>query len=396
MDNNKRKKIALAIEHFNKYKGGAESYAVSLAATLADKGWEVHFFGQSWDGEPHSAVFHEIKIPKLLPSWVKMLMFAIKHKQMVMKQNFDVVLGFGNTIYMNVYQSHGGVHRYSTDRKVYSERNIILRFVKRLLIFFSIKDKVRNWIESAPFRLNPRPEIIAISQMVREDMASYFRNDEKDINLIYNGIDTAKYNKNLRNSFRGTVRQQLSINDDDIAFIFSSYTLKKKGIEPLIETTAQLKKENIDNFKIIVLGAQPYPSLLRKIARLDLKDTVIFLGPIKAPEKYYAACDALIMPTYYDTCSLVVIEAMACGLPTITTVCCGAAGIITTGKDGYIISHPPVPEDLLKVMTALLSRERLKKMSIEAALKASKYSTKENHREMIKVFDEVAEKKSPT
>ncbi len=324
-----------------------------------------------------------------------MLLFAIKHKHMVIKQNFDVILGFGNTIYMNVYQSHGGVHRYSTERKVYSERNKIFRFIKRLLIFFSIKDKVRNWIESAPFRLKPSPKIIAISQMIREDMSSYYGINEEDMILIYNGVDTTKYNPVSRDLLRDAGRKRLGFNDNDIVFLFVSYTLKKKGIEPLLEAAAQLKKRNVNNFKIIVVGGRPYPFLMRLIAYEGLDDAVVFTGPTKFPEEYYAACDVLVIPTYYDACSLVVIEAMAYGLPAITTVFCGASGIITNSKDGYVLSHPPVPEELAKAMKALLSKEKLKKMSAEASLTAQQYATEKNHQEMIAVFDELVRKNSP-
>jgi UDP-glucose:(heptosyl)LPS alpha-1,3-glucosyltransferase len=129
----KARTIALAIEHFSPYKGGAESYAVSLASTLASNGWATHLYGLSWDGEPPAALFHKISVPRILPSWIKMILFAFQHKNMVKGKDFDVVLGFGNTIYMNVYQSHGGVHRFSTSRKVYSESNSVLRLLKRML-----------------------------------------------------------------------------------------------------------------------------------------------------------------------------------------------------------------------------------------------------------------------
>ena len=151
------KKIALAIENFSRYAGGAESYAVSLASALVDNAWEVHLYGQTWDGEPDSAIFHQIKIPAYLPSWAKMIWFAMKHRRLIQAEGFDVVLGFGNTIYMNVYQSHGGVHKLSTSRKTYSENNTVRRLLKRLLITLSAKQWVRHWIESSPFRLYPRP-----------------------------------------------------------------------------------------------------------------------------------------------------------------------------------------------------------------------------------------------
>ena len=385
------RKIALAIENFSKHKGGAESYAVSLASTLAEHGWETHLFGQNWDGEPHTAVFHRIKIPKLLPSWAKMILFALKHKKMVKSQAFDVILGFGNTIYMNVYQSHGGVHRFSTARKLYTEKNIFLRSIKRLLIVFSLKDKVRNWIESAPFRLDPKPKIIAISLMIKKDFTSFYHINEKEIKVIYNGIDTTKYNIELKERLRGSIRQQLRITDNDIAFLFISYDLKKKGIVPLIEAAAKLKKLNFTNFKLVVVGERPYPLLLKRVKRLSLENTVIFTGPTKTPEDYYANCDVLVLPTFYDACSLVVMEAMACGLPAITTIYNGAAGIIENEKDGYIISHPPRSAELVETMKALMLRERLKKMSVEASMTGKKYSVKRNHHEMIRVFNELAE-----
>jgi UDP-glucose:(heptosyl)LPS alpha-1,3-glucosyltransferase len=387
----KAKTIALAIEHFSKHKGGAESYAVSLATTLARNDWAIHLFGLSWDGEPRTALFHRVKIPWFLPSWAKMIFFALRHRKMVKGKDFDVILGFGNTLYMNVYQSHGGVHRFSTFRKVYAEPNRILRLLKRLLIFLSLKDKVRHWIESAPFRLNPRPTIIAISQMVRSDMASFYGINEKEIELIYNGVDTEKYNPNTRERMRGPMRRQLGISDDHIAFLFISYDLRKKGIVPLIKATAELKKSDVGNLKVLVVGERPSRSVLKLVSRLGLEDIVLFIGPTTNTQEYYANCDAFVLPTYYDACSLVVLEALCCGLPVITTAFNGAAGIITDGKDGYVISHPPAFTELAQRMKMLMSQERREAMSQAASATGEKYSVKKNHREMMTVFARLIE-----
>jgi len=385
----KAKTIALAIEHFSTYKGGAESYAVSLASALARNGWAIHLYGLTWDGEPPAAFFQKIRVPRLLPSWIKMILFAFQHKSMVKGKDFDVVLGFGNTIYMNVYQSHGGVHRFSTSRKVYSENNSVLRLLKRMLIFLSPKDKVRHWIESAPFRIEPRPRIIAISEMVRDDMVSFYGVDKDAIELVYNGIDTEHYNINLRERLRGPLRESLGLKEEDIAFVFISYDLKKKGIAPLIDAVVQLRRYKVGGFKLLVVGEKPHPALSRRISDLGLEETVIFAGPTKSPGEYYANCDVLVLPTFYDACSLVVMEAMACGLPAITTVANGASGIITRGKDGYTISHPPNSNELADVMKAFFSQETLRCMSKEASLTGQRYSLKRNHLEMLRIFDEV-------
>lgn len=384
------KRIAFALEKFSRYAGGAESYAVALATTLIANGWEVHLIGKSWDGEPKEAIFHEIRIPAFLPSWIKLLLFARQHKKIAEKQNYDVVVGFGNTIYMNVYQSHGGVHQFSTARKVFSEKNIVLRGLKRLSILLSIKQWTRAWIEAAPFRLNPRPKIVAIAPMIKKDMESFFHTDPDAIQIIYNGVDTKRHNRPLRQRMRGQLRNQWGIGENDVVFLFVSYDLKKKGIEPLIEAAAELKKTGTQNFRILIIGAQPYRSLEKLIDNLGLINEVIFAGRVKSMDEFYANSDVFVLPTYYDACSLVVIEAMANGLPSITTIYNGASGLIAEGENGYVISHPPDSPELAGKMKLLMDNEKRRKMSEGAFLTGKEYSSERNHREMMKVFDEAA------
>ncbi len=384
------KKIALAMENFSRYAGGAESYSVSLANSLAEKGWEVHLFGEKWDGEPESAIFHEIMVPKYLPSWLKIIMFALKHKKAVENQGFDIVMGFGNTLYMNVYQSHGGVHWLSTKRKIYSEKSKAKRTIKQLIILLSMKQWVRAWIESAPFRLNPRPKIVAISQMIKEDMMSFFKVKDSEIEVVYNGVDTSRYSHNLRLKLKGPLRKQLGIPDNETVYLFVSYDLKKKGIIPLVEAASLLKKQGNTHFKVVVVGGLPYKALTERIKALNIEDTILFVGPARSVKEYYACSDVFVLPTYYDACSLVVIEAMASGLPSITTTANGVAGIITDGKDGYIISHPPDSQDLARKMQGLFDHDKRHKMSQEALHTGQRYSTKKNHGEMIRILGEVA------
>ena len=171
--------------------------------------------------------------------------------------------------------------------------------------------------------------------------------------------------------------------------MFVSYDLKKKGIETLVEAGSQLKQMGHTNFKVLVVGGLPYKALTRKIKALDIKDKIRFTGPVHSTEEYYANSDVFVLPTYYDACSLVVIEAMASGLPSITTTSNGAAGIISDGKDGYIISHPPGSLDLAKKMQLLLDDEKRQEMSLEALTTGRSSSEEKNHQEMIGILGEV-------
>lgn len=389
-------KIALAIENFSRHGGGAESYAVALAQTLISEGWEVHLYGHSWDGEPVGAVFHHIpRLPRWAPPSVRLLHFALRHRSMVRKEHFDVVLGFGNTIEMNVYQSHGGVHYLSNMRKLRAVSNPILRLVKSLALFATPKYHARAWIEGTAFRANPRPVIIAIADMVRNDMAEYFRVPKEDIRLVYNGIDVAKFSEAPR-SAGSELRKRLGFEGQTL-FLFMAYDFRKKGVSYLIRAAGRLlEKTGPGRFGVVVVGRPPSPALARLVKGLQLEGIVVFPGSTKEPETFYSACDVFILPTFYDACSLVVFEAMAAGLPAITTRYNGAAGIITDAVDGKVLQDPSDVDEMASAMELFLDKKVLVEASGAARRTASKYTQEANHKQMLNIFNEsVAASRGP-
>jgi UDP-glucose:(heptosyl)LPS alpha-1,3-glucosyltransferase len=379
-------KIALAIENFSRYAGGAEAYAVALADTLVQEGFDVHLYGHSWDGEPSGAAFHRLRrLPKCIPPSVRLLDFALQHKRMTATERFDVILGFGNTLAMNVYQSHGGVHHISNIRKLRAVSNPLLRFLKELALLISPKYHTRAWIESAPFRMKQRPVIIAISEMVRQDMADYFGINSNEIKLIYNGIDYAKFST-PQSGGRNSLREQWGFGKE-ILFLFMAYDFRKKGVRYLVEAAGKLRQNTrAGSFGVVIVGGPPSLQIRRLVKQLKLSDTVVFHGPTTEPEAFYHASDVFILPTFYDACSLVVFEAMAAGLPAITSVFNGAAGIITEGRDGLILEDPRNTDEMSAAMQRFLDRNILQDASAAARLTASNYTIERNHHQMIEIF----------
>ncbi len=385
-------KIAMAMENFSRYGGGAESYAVELAQTLVSEGWEVHLYGHSWDGQPAEAVFHSIpKLPRWVPPSIKILSFAFRHRTMIAAEGFDVVLGFGNTLIMNVYQSHGGVHFISNIRKLQAIRNPLARWLKFGALLATPKYHARAWIESAPFRKSQRPVIIAISDMVRNDMADYFHINKDDIRLVYNGIDPSRLGA-VKADRRQELRKSLGF-DNEVLFLFMSYDFRKKGLRYLVEAAGRLRDRlGTGRFGVVAVGAQPSPHLQRLVSKLQLSDIVVFPGTTREPEAFCRACDVFVLPTFYDACSLVVFEAMAAGLPAITTEFNGAAGIIHRGIDGIVLHDPVNIDEMADAMERFLRPEVLKSASEAARQTASAYTAEANHRQMLAILNEVAER----
>jgi UDP-glucose:(heptosyl)LPS alpha-1,3-glucosyltransferase len=389
-------KIALAIENFSRYGGGAESYSVELASSLVKKSWEVHLYGYSWDGHPTEAFFHQIsRPPKWYPPFLRILDFALRHKKMVNEQRFDVILGFGNTIEMDVYQSHGGVHSLSSTRKLKAVDNPFFRAMKRFAMLATPKYHVRAWIESAPFRKRQLPVVVAISDMVRDDMAEYFTVSKEKIELVYNGINGSRF-YNQASQVRRDVRSKLGFGEE-ILFLFMAYDFRKKGVKQLLQSAGTLmKRRGTKSFGIVIAGGEPSKSLTRSCNSMGISDVVVFPGATKTPELYYSACDVFILPTFYDACSLVIIEALTAGLPSITTRWNGASGIITSGLDGIVLDDPRNSMAMADAMEHFLNAENLNRARVAAAITGRKYTLEANHAEMMRIFESVARSKSRT
>ena len=159
-----------------------------------------------------------------------------------------------------------------------------------------------------------------------------------------------------------------------------------KGLGFLIRALAEVKKEDHPSLRLLVLGRDRKEPYLRLAKKIGISEEVVFAGSTDEPEKYYGAADLLVHPTFYDACSLTVLEALASGLPVITTHCNGASGIITEGQEGFVISDPRDDQVLVEKISFFLNREKVERASIAARQLAESYSLERNWREMKNIF----------
>ena len=163
-----------------------------------------------------------------------------------------------------------------------------------------------------------------------------------------------------------------------------------KGLVYLIKALSEINKFGPTSYKCMVLGrghSSPYIRLAKKMA---IPQEVIFMGSTDEPEKYYSAADLLVHPTFYDACSLTILEALASGLPVITTASNGAGGIITEGENGFVILDPRDQRILAEKIFFLSNGETAKKASVAARRSAENHSLERNWREMRKIIDQVS------
>jgi UDP-glucose:(heptosyl)LPS alpha-1,3-glucosyltransferase len=380
-------RFATAILDFSRGRGGAERYLVDLCAEMARENFEVHVYTEHWDDEEGEISFHRVKtIP--FPKSLRLLSFGIRATRAMIDGHYDVTLGVGNTLRTDVLQPHGGVHWAWFWRSLRAYDHPVVWVIKFLGRVLSPKQWIQGYIESAPYKKNDFKKIIAISDMVKQDVVRWYGVPEDRITVVYNGVDIERFHPRNRR-YRGEIRRKHDIGDEFL-FLFVSNNFRMKGLGHLIKALADLKKENNPPFKCLILGRDKKDPYVRLARRLEISDEIIFAGSTNEPEKYYGAADLLVHPTFYDACSLTVLEALASGLPVITNVFNGASGVISHGKDGWIVQEPRNTDQLITAINHFLNKEIRDCATYEGKRKSETFSAAVNLERMMKIFRQAA------
>ena len=350
---------------------------------MAGEGFEVHVYAEQWDVEDSRIFFHSVRtIP--FPKSLRLLSFAIRATKEIENGNYDITFGVGNTLKADILQPHGGVHWAWFWRSLRAYDNPFLWTIKFLGRILSLKQWINGWIEDAPYKRKTFSKVIAISDMVKQDIIRWYGISDDRINAIYNGVDIERFHPRNR-QYREEIRRRYGIGDEFV-ILFVSNNFRMKGLFFLIKALAEIKREDSPPFKLLILGRGRQDSYLGLARDIGVFEEVIFAGSTHEPEKYYGASDLLVHPTFYDACSLTVLEALASGLPVITTHSNGASGIITQGQEGFVISDPRDDQALVEKIAFFLDHEKGERASIAARHLAESYSLERNWREMKTVF----------
>jgi UDP-glucose:(heptosyl)LPS alpha-1,3-glucosyltransferase len=375
-------KIALGIRDFSPSRGGAERYLVDLMQFLAREGHEVHVFAHRFDESIEGLQLHTVK-PFPFPKGLRILSFALKCLKQMKRDNFDVIMGVGNTWRADLLQPHGGVHWKWFWRSLRAYKSPWLWGAKFLGRILSLKQWVEGIVEDAPYRKGVK-KIVAISEMVKKDIIDYYGIPEENIAVIYNGVDTEHFHPRNK-KYREKIRSLYGLSPQDVVLIFVSHNFRLKGLRYLIQSLPLIKKKH-KNVKLLVVGRDNHVPYWHLAKKMGCGEDIFFAGGVRDLERYYPSADILVHPTFYDACSLVVLEALASGVPVITTRYNGAGGIITDGQEGFVLEDPREVETLTEKILYLSDPIRLQEVSIAARVLAEQYPQKKSYTAMIEVL----------
>lgn len=347
-------KIALIRSRYNPF-GGAERLVARAIEALVKDGAQLTIVTRQWqtEGKTEALICDPFYLGSLWRDWG----FARCVCRVLKQQRFDMVQSHERIACCDVYRAGDGVHR-----EWLAQRSRVLGPLERLRLALN---PYHRYVLAAEKKLFTSPRlkaVICISRMVKEDIRRHYNVPEEKLYVIYNGIDTTAFHPSLADQYRLTTRQSLDIAADAPLFLFVGSGFQRKGLAALLHAMATLP----DAAHLLVVGKDKQSRVfVRLAAKLGLAKRVHFTGGQANVKPFYGAADALVFPTLYEPFGNVALEAMACGLPVVTSSNSGAAELIREADNGYACDPLDVP-GLAQAMTALLDPAQRRRVGLAA------------------------------
>jgi UDP-glucose:(heptosyl)LPS alpha-1,3-glucosyltransferase len=333
-------KIALVILHADPARGGAERYTVDLANALARRGHDVRIIAASFaDAIPSPMrVQFEAESATRTGGYKKFLDLLDRH---LASEKYDIVHAMLPVRTCHVYHPHAGIAAEQTQKwnVVFNPRRRAMAKVERDLL--------------AKTRL---PIVLSLSEYVKTDIRRHYPELPADrLATLFNAVDLRKFDPAAA---PGAASPLSNVRADGRPYVWTALMVaqdfERKGLEQAIEALAKL--HHAAPHRLVVVGddLKAKYEVMAKENRVDVQ----FVGAVADPRPYYRAADFFILPTRHDPCSLVVLEALAMGVPVISTRTNGATEIMTDGVHGRVLNDADDVGALVTAIRDVISPQR--------------------------------------
>jgi UDP-glucose:(heptosyl)LPS alpha-1,3-glucosyltransferase len=361
---------------------GTERAVAELVGRLArEYGCEIHLYAQRVEdlslsgpkaaqvarsAESGSIFWH--RVPKIpgphlvqFLAWLFLNGFLRKWHTIFGGASYDLVLSPGiNCLRPDVVIVHALFYRL---RELAREENDDSRahagFFRKIhrKIYYALLTALEHRIYT-----DPTVTLAAVSKRTARLLKEHFRRE--DICVIPNGVDTKFFSAAARLARRTESRRRRGFRDEDFVLLLIGNDWRNKGLPTVLEAMAALPGLPI---RLLVVGNDTAETFHARAAQIGLQDRCRWEVSSSEVLDLYAAADVYVSPSREDSFGLPVAEAMACGLPAITSVCAGVADYIHDGIDGFVLREPRDAQTLSNLIARLHSQPDLRRVVGEAA-----------------------------
>ncbi len=329
----RRPHIAIVRARYNPYGGAEKFVANALAALRSQQELDLTIVTRSWQEQPgvHALIVDPYYLGNVWRDWG----FARGVCREVAAGRFDLVQSHERLACCDVFRAGDGVHR-----EWLVQRRRAASFGGRLSMLLNPYHHYNVRAERRMFRSSRLKAIICNSMMVKQEIRDYFGVPEAKFHVIYSGVDSERFSPGLRAAHRDSFRRERGIPSDALVYLFLGSGFERKGVAQVLRALAQLPAE----CHALIVGKDKHQRRYEALARrLGIAARAHFTGGLKNVAPAYGSADVFVLPTLYDPFPNAALEAMACGLPMVTSFKSGAAELIREGSNGYCCDALDVP-----------------------------------------------------
>jgi len=330
---------------------GSERRYAELIRGLRERGDTIDLFAQRWDDAAAAGLrCHAVAAPG--PPSLRPLSFALGALVAVRRwrDRLDLVHSHTKSFGEDIVSPGGSAHRayLATLRR----GDGVVRGRARPWLPFH---RTTLMVESLQLRAAQR--IVVNSEWSRRQLAAAYPRTEPRLDVVYNGVDASHFAPTVTAALRKPTRDELGVGEREVLFVFIGAGDRRKGLHELLAAFAGVGARAA---RLLVVGHRDRKEAARVDATLGERrlGTQVILRPFTAdPRPYYAAADVFVLPTWFDPFSNATLEALACGLPVVTTSSNGVAELMTSGREGTIVRAGDVG-GLRAALAAVLDADR--------------------------------------
>lgn len=363
-------KVAL-IHLRHRHTGGTERYLNQMAHHLATQGHSVSVLCRSHEEPRQPAVsFVTLRSPAIGASW-RLLTFARDVERRLQRGDFDLAFALGRTWTHDVIRLGGGCHATYLETR---GRRVP-----------SLQDRVVLAIERRALAATAYRAVITNSEMVRRDVMARYGAAPEAVMVVRNGVDLERFRPRQRAAASLELRHSCGFGADDFVLLFLGSGYLRKGLDRLLEAFPAVLQRR-PTARLLIVGHDSQRSRFEaQVRRLALSSRVRFLGARRDVEVCLNAADLYVLPTRYDPFANSTLEALACGLPVVTTTTNGASEILTQHVHGSVLPRESPPEQLGEEILFWVDRRRRE----EAARAARRLAEGFSHEDTARASTEI-------
>lgn len=288
----------------------------------------------------------------------------------------------------NILRSAYGTEQYR--QKLRSFTNPVEQSLRRLARRSPWVTERASWERAFYEAVDPPPRVLAQSTAMRREILSSYDVPEENVHVVYNPVDASEFSTTSRQTLRDEARARWSIPRDAVCLLFLGHNFRLKGLWQLLRVTGRPDLAR-SNLRLLVAGKGTGRAQRRKAKRLigrhGLRARVTLTGPVRPPLPAFAAADALVHLSWHDSFGFAPLEAMACGLPVVTTCYAGVSELIRHGHSGLIVD-PSRDDDIAGAIHALLDPEVRERLGHGGGVTAAAHDEPANFARVLDVIRE--------